>query len=145
MFNKKKKDQKSLTFISQNCTITGELDISGDILLDGHLDGSLKSDRTISVGESGSIKGFSSAKIIMIAGSVEGDLECDELRIEQKGILRGNIVCNSIRIKDGGQFFGQRLAKVWDSPMSSLQSPNQPVSIKDIPSDNNAVTLENSN
>lgn len=142
MFNKKQKTQKGLTFISQNCTITGELDISGDILLDGNLEGSLKSDSTISVGKTGNVTGFSSAKIITIAGTVEGDLECDQLSIEKNGILRGNITCNTICIKDGGQFFGQRLAKVWDSPISSLHSPTQSASIKDIPVDK-SLTLEN--
>lgn len=146
MFSKKKSVQQGLTFISKSCSIMGELDISGDILLDGQLNGSLKSDSTITVGTSGNLIGLSSSKKMTIAGTVAGDLECDELHIEKTGVLRGNIICNSINIDNGGQFFGQRLAQTWTPPAKLNNSTPQDKmkTIKEMgPEQNSAVTLEN--
>lgn len=152
MFNKKKSINHGLTFISKNCSIQGELDILGDILLDGNIDGILKSDSTITVGAHGELTGFVSGNKITIAGSVEGDLECGELHIEKTGVLRGNIICNTINIANGGQFFGQRLSQTWDAT-AKLKAPSQQDnladiekanSIKDINSpEDNCITIEN--
>ncbi|MFT5879723.1 MAG: cytoskeletal protein CcmA (bactofilin family) [Moritella sp.] len=148
MFSKKKSVQQGLTFISKSCSIMGELDISGDILLDGQLNGSLKSDSTITVGTSGNLIGLSSSKRITISGSVAGDLECDELHIEKTGVLRGNIICNSINIDNGGQFFGQRLAQAWTSAakLKNYTPQDKMKTTKEMsPEQKNTVTIENNN
>lgn len=127
MFEKKQKTKQkhALTFISEDCCIKGELEITGDILLNGVIDGQLKSNGTITVGATGKLHGFLSASRVEIAGSVEGNLECNELHIEQSGVLQGDVICTMIDIDKGGQFFGQRHSQIAEAEVLAITDINR--------------------
>lgn len=65
--------------IGKGTVIKGDVESSGDIRVDGHLIGSLKSNGKIVVGQSGVIEGDLTCKQADISGAVKGILKCEEL------------------------------------------------------------------
>ena len=93
--------------IGRSCTIRGDLAAEGAFRIDGTIEGSVESHASVVVGESGVIRGGLRGTDIVIAGTVQGDVTCeDHLEILAKGTVEGDIAAKSVRIETGGIFRG---------------------------------------
>jgi len=106
MANKKHEAGSLETLIGQDSIIRGEIISKGVVRLDGTLEGSIKADYLI-LGRSGSVKGDMAAREIVVDGTVEGDLEAEELvEINPDGAVEGNIRTAKLIITEGAFFSG---------------------------------------
>ena len=93
--------------IGRSCTIRGDLTSEGAFRIDGTIEGSVESQASIVLGESGVIRGGVRGTDVVIAGTVQGDVTCvGHLEILAKGRIEGDIAAKSMRIETGGIFCG---------------------------------------
>jgi cytoskeletal protein CcmA (bactofilin family) len=89
-------------------TFKGELIAEEDVLVEGTVEGLVKSSRSLRVGATGRVKAALHASSIVISGEVTGDCTASE-RVELQATARlfGNIRAPRIVIAEGALFKGQ--------------------------------------
>jgi len=93
--------------IGRSCIIRGDLAGGGAFRVDGTIEGSIESQASVTVGESGTVRGTIRGTDVVIAGTVQGDVICSgHLEILAKGKIEGDIDARSFRIETGGVFCG---------------------------------------
>ena len=96
------------TIIGRNTTITGSINGSGNIRIDGRIDGGVSITGDAVIGESGVVQGDIKAGSLTVAGTVTGNVDCDgNLSIHATGQLVGDVRVRSLNIADGGVFKGR--------------------------------------
>jgi len=94
--------------IGPGIEIIGDVKASVDLKINGHIKGSIvESSHNVEIGESGKVKANISAKMVMVAGVVEGHIAGNEkVLISKTGRVRGNIVAPRVQLEDGALFKG---------------------------------------
>ncbi|MEE8495644.1 MAG: polymer-forming cytoskeletal protein [Xanthomonadales bacterium] len=94
--------------IGLDIEITGDVKASANIKINGHIKGSIvESSHNVEIGESGKVNANISAKIVIVAGLVEGNIAGSEkVLISKTGSVRGNIVAPRVQLEDGALFRG---------------------------------------
>lgn len=96
------------TIIGKDTTITGKISSSGNIRMDGRIDGGISSTGDAVIGQTGSVQGDIKAENLTVAGTVIGNVDCDSnLSIHSTGQLVGDVRVRSLNIADGGVFKGR--------------------------------------
>ncbi|WP_163934145.1 polymer-forming cytoskeletal protein [Paraferrimonas sp. SM1919] len=107
MFSKKKSTQ--LTFIAPGCHINGKMDLHGEALIGGHVEGELNSSANIEIDQQGLFDGKLQCQDVKVSGHFKGSLSCSRLVILNHGTVEGEVCCEHMEIYDGGQFIGRRV------------------------------------
>ena len=98
------------TIIGVNVTLKGNLYNKGSIQVNGTVEGEVKSDENIVVGDSAKIKGPVIAKKVEVSGEVIGTIEATEkLEINSTGKIVGDLKAKTLIIKEGAAFVGKSL------------------------------------
>ncbi|MFA4995525.1 MAG: polymer-forming cytoskeletal protein [Patescibacteria group bacterium] len=98
------------TIIGINVILKGNLRNKGSIQINGTVDGEVKSDENINIGETAKINGPVVAKTIEISGEVKGLVEATErLEVNPTGKVFGDINAKSLIIKQGAKFIGKSI------------------------------------
>ena len=114
MFGKSasKKASKGVTLIAENTQVQGDVRFSGQLFVNGHVDGSIvaevESEATLIVSEVGSVKGEIRAPFVVVNGRVNGDVHAGtrvELAPEAK--VSGNVYYRLIEMQLGAMVEGQ--------------------------------------
>lgn len=101
-------DSEEITIISNGVKIEGKVSSTGNIRVDGTLQGDLNSRGNVTVGEQGDIKGEIVANVVTIGGKVVGTINAKEkLILESKCALKGDIVTKVLVIEAGAKFDGK--------------------------------------
>lgn len=96
------------TIIGLNVTVKGNLHNKGSIQVNGNVEGEVKSDENIIIGDSAVIKGPVIAKKVEVSGEIHGIVEASEkLDINPTGKIFGDISVKSLNIKEGAIFVGK--------------------------------------
>ncbi len=94
--------------IGPDIEIAGDVTARADMKINGHIKGSIvESSHNVEIGESGQINANISAKMVIVAGVVEGNISGKEkVLIARTGRVRGNIVAPRVQLEDGALFRG---------------------------------------
>ena len=96
------------TIIGGETTIKGNVEGSGNIRIDGHVDGDVSITGNMVIGESGNVQGNIKADSLIVGGTITGNVDCDgNLCIQSKRQLVGDIRARSLNIAEGGIFKGR--------------------------------------
>ena len=102
------------TVISKGVKIEGKLSCSGNIRLDGEVQGDISSQGTVIVGENGRVNGQINAGNITIGGKVTGTVRAKEKTVlEAKANLKGDLITKLLSVEAGAIFNGN--SKMGDS------------------------------
>lgn len=93
------------SIISSHLTVEGDLSSDGDIQVDGSIDGDVKT-VTLTIGESGTIKGAITAETVLVAGTVIGQVRAKTVTLSRTARVQGDIWHDSLAIEAGAQFEG---------------------------------------
>jgi cytoskeletal protein CcmA (bactofilin family) len=94
--------------IGKGTVIKGDVESSGDIRVDGHLIGSLKSNGKIVIGQTGVVEGDLTCKQADISGVVKGVLKCEELTsFKSTSRVEVDMVTKQLFIEVGAVFTGK--------------------------------------
>lgn len=122
------------TIIGLHVILKGNLKNKGSIQVNGTIEGEVRSDEFVFVGETAKIKGPVFAKIVEVSGEVNGLIEATEkLEIHPTGRVTGDINAKSLIIQQGATFVGKSLmpSKAKDLESSTEELPDADFSKKD--------------
>ena len=95
--------------LSSGVSITGSVKFGSELVIDGHVEGSINSDSggRLTIGEHAEIKGEIRTKSVTVHGTVEGDIIAEE-RCELRAgcTLRGDIEAPRLVVDEEATFLG---------------------------------------
>ncbi|MBQ9471291.1 MAG: polymer-forming cytoskeletal protein [Bacteroidales bacterium] len=98
---------KNINLIGVGTEITGNIVSSGDIRIDGELNGNMKVAGKAVIGETGKIKGEITCKNADVFGAVNGKIMVHELlSLKSTSKVTGDIIVGKLAIEPGAQFTG---------------------------------------
>ena len=86
--------------ISKSLKITGQLESSEDIQIDGQIDGDVRGVH-VKIGNNAKVKGTVYGDEVEVAGTVEGKIEAKKVVLAATAHMSGDIVHQDIRIESG--------------------------------------------
>jgi cytoskeletal protein CcmA (bactofilin family) len=95
-----------MSIIGADVTISGNLSATGDLHLDGTVEGDI-SCATLTLGATGRVKGHIAADKAQLAGQVEGTVAVRELAIESAARITGDLSYESVSIATGAHVDGR--------------------------------------
>ena len=105
---------EEITIISNGVKIEGKITSSGNIRIDGELQGDILSQSDVTIGELGQVNGQINANVITIGGKVSGIVRAKEkLILDSKSNLKGDIFTKTLVVEAGAKFDGK--SKTGDS------------------------------
>lgn len=93
--------------LSSGVSITGSLTFRNELLIDGHVDGTINSGGRLTIGKNAKIKGEIKTKSVVVDGNVEGDITAEE-RCELRAgcTVNGDIVSPRLVVDEAAAFIG---------------------------------------
>ena len=90
------------TVIAKGITFTGTLHGEGSVQVEGRLDGEIDLKGTITIAETGIVKGPVTADVVRVAGEVQGSITAREnLCLERTGSIHGDVSTCSLVVENG--------------------------------------------
>jgi cytoskeletal protein CcmA (bactofilin family) len=85
----------------------GELSADEDLLIQGRVEGSINHTQRLTVGPQGTVKANIKAQLIVVEGTVEGDLHAEKsIFVKETAKVCGNMMAPSVSILEGASFSG---------------------------------------
>jgi cytoskeletal protein CcmA (bactofilin family) len=121
-----------MSTIGPTITFKGSLTGEEDILIDGNLDGKIViQGRGVTIGKKGQVKADINAKVIIVEGTVEGNLYGEEqLIVHQSGIVRSDIIAPRVALEDGSNVKGNVDMNPQEKPTETAISNKPRVGMK---------------
>ena len=111
MFNKpetKEKFKEVETIIGPSIKVKGNFNGQGNIVVEGTLEGSLKTNGDVFIGDKAIIIASVEAKEVHISGKMDGNIKVKKhLEIADTAKINGDIECSSLSIDTGAIFNGK--------------------------------------
>ena len=96
------------TLIAPAAQLEGALTGTGDVRIEGRLQGTVTVDGHVIVNQGGSIDATIKARVVVVAGEVHGDVNATEkIELQPTARLTGNMTAPKILIQEGAKFEGQ--------------------------------------
>lgn len=92
----------SASLVSRDAVWEGKLTCSGDVRIEGAIEGEIETSGTLFVAAEARVHGQVRARSVMLAGSVEGQIRCEQrLEILPGGSARGEIDTGTLVVHEG--------------------------------------------
>lgn len=96
------------TVVGPSVKIQGDFNSEGNIRIEGHVNGKVKTTQNVYVGGSAQITADIIAGNCTIAGLVQGNIKVSgSLILESSANITGDVSCSILRVEDGAQFTGK--------------------------------------
>jgi cytoskeletal protein CcmA (bactofilin family) len=116
----------------------GELTADEDLLIQGHVAGTIKHTSSLTIGEGGSVKADVAAEYIVVEGRVKGDLKGSKcVKVRQSAKIDGNIISPSVSLVEGATFNG-KIDMDADPTASKVEKPEEQQSEKAVAAETKA-------
>jgi cytoskeletal protein CcmA (bactofilin family) len=110
------------SIISADLRINGDLVCSGDVQVDGWVEGDIQS-RNVVIGEGATVNGAVRAESVRICGTVTGQIKADTVVLEKTAKVTGDVLHKSLAMEQGA--FLEGMCKRLDAPaQAALPAPN---------------------
>ena len=106
--------------LSSDLLITGNLKTSGDIQIEGQVEGDIRA-HLLTVGEGATVKGEVVADDVVVNGRVIGRVRGLKVRLTSTARVEGDIIHKTIAIESGAHFEGS--VQRQDDPLSNNSNP----------------------
>lgn len=119
----------NVSVISKALKITGQLESTEDIRIDGEVNGDVRA-VSVTVGSNARVKGNVYGDSVELAGTVEGKIEAKKVVLNSTARMTGDVVHQDIKIESGAYIDGHLKPEFGKEPKSAPK----PVSIaRDVP------------
>src|SRR5512136_2354271 len=106
----------AINLLSQGTEITGDIKSSGDIRIDGTLNGNLVTKGKVVIGSTGRVKGEVECKNSEVSGVIDGKISVTQLlNLKASSKINGTIVSGKLSIEPGAMFTGNCSMKDGDN------------------------------
>jgi cytoskeletal protein CcmA (bactofilin family) len=97
----------AVNLINQGTEITGDIKSTGDVRIDGTLNGNMVTKGKVVIGPTGRVKGEVECKNSEVSGIVDGKITVTQLlNLKASSKINGTIVTNKLSIEPGALFTG---------------------------------------
>lgn len=103
------------TVVGSGTMFNGDLDVKGDLIVLGCIEGNIKCEGTVHIGEPGVVSGEVLAMNVEVAGKLEGNIESGSLIVLTNGLVTGKVAADSFIIRTGGSFEGDSRRRTPDN------------------------------
>lgn len=117
------KTKPAASVLSSDLTITGNLRTTGDIQVEGTVEGDIRA-HLLTVGETATIRGEIVADDIVVNGRVIGRVRGLKVRLTSTARVEGDIIHKTIAIESGAHFEGS--VQRQDDPLATGRATNAP-------------------
>lgn len=117
------------SIISADLRINGDLVCSGDVQVDGWVEGDIQS-RNIVIGEGATVQGGLQAETVRVCGVVNGQIKADSVVLEKTAKVTGDVLHKTLAMEQGASLEG--MCKRLDSAVPAPALLNKPVETKPI-------------
>ena len=117
---------KMNTIIGKDTVISGMIEVTGTLRVDGVAKGDVKVSDTITVGPTGSVEANVQTKNAVVSGAVTGNIHASErVELQAKANITGDLITKSLVIEQGAVFHGNcNMKQVPNSPAAmTSQAP----------------------
>lgn len=94
------------SLLSQDLAITGDIKTSGELQIDGRLDGNLTAG-TITIGEKGVVNGKIVGSVVQVRGKVTGKIDASRIELLETANVQADLVQDQLVIANGAFFDGK--------------------------------------
>lgn len=109
----KKKDTTINTIIGEDTTVTGNIQLQGNLIVYGQINGDISTKGAITISTTAKIRGNLNGEDLNIGGDVEGNVNgFGKVILGEKARLKGDIQAAQIVIEDGAKFDGHCLMQL---------------------------------
>ena len=98
-------ETKQMSVIGADITITGNIEASVDLHIEGRVKGDVRC-ATLILGENSSVAGSIYADLVRVSGTVDGSVETRDLAVEATARVTGDVLYSRLRIANGGVIEG---------------------------------------
>lgn len=96
------------TVIATGTRVHGTIQGRNRVRVAGFLEGEIRSEDLVCIEEHGEVEGSVTAREMIIAGQVRGNLDSSErIDVRASGRVTGNIRCNTLAVAEGGFLHGE--------------------------------------
>lgn len=100
------------SLLDSQLALTGDLDTSGSLRIDGKLEGSIRRADTVVLGVGASMNGDVHAREVVIGGTITGNVHATErVELQATAIVTGDILTQTILVQEGGVVNGRVLMR----------------------------------
>ncbi len=110
------------SIISADLKIVGDLHSSGDLQIDGAVEGDVSS-RSLTIGESAVVRGTLVADTVRVYGSVSGEIRANSVTLSKTAKVEGDISHQSLVMEAGADLIG-RLSRL-ETKIAAAAQPAQ--------------------
>jgi cytoskeletal protein CcmA (bactofilin family) len=97
----------SKTLIGSGSRLVGDLISDEDVMLEGQIEGKVRSERTVTVGAGGELEGDVQAKSVIVGGKVRGQIVASErAELAATAVVHGSVQAPKIIIAEGAHLQG---------------------------------------
>ena len=114
--------QNSVSVISKALKITGQLESTEDIQIDGEVEGDVRG-VSVSVGSHAKVKGTVYGERVELAGTVEGKIEAKRVVLTRTAHMAGDVIHQDITIESGAFIDGHCRPQTAKPESKSTASP----------------------
>ena len=98
----------SKNVLGSDVEIKGNIKFTGELALEGKLDGEVQTDGTLTLGDSAVVNGNINAQSVIVRGKVNGNINAKEkIEIKNKAELFGDIRAAKLSVEEGVTFVGK--------------------------------------
>ena len=113
----------------------GDLSAEEDLLIQGRVEGSITHTQRLTVGPQGTVKANIRAQLIIVEGTVDGDLQADKsVVVKETAKVIGNIFAPTVSILEGASFSGRVDMDGKKAGQGAAKDPAQARPIRSAPS-----------
>jgi cytoskeletal protein CcmA (bactofilin family) len=94
------------SLIGADVIITGNVESSVDLMIEGKVTGDVRCHSTLLLGENSAIVGNIVAERVRVSGAVEGSIDSKDLAIEASGKVAGDVSYARLKVANGGTVEG---------------------------------------
>jgi cytoskeletal protein CcmA (bactofilin family) len=101
---------KGYSLLDAQLSVTGDLETSGSLRIEGKLDGSVLSADSVVVGVGSTISGDIHAREVVVGGTITGNVHASErVELQATAVVTGDVHTGSILVQEGGVVNGRVL------------------------------------
>jgi cytoskeletal protein CcmA (bactofilin family) len=120
--------------LSSDIEIKGSIKFQKELLIDGKVEGKIKSNGVLTIGENADIRGEIKVKSITVYGKVQGNITVGErCELKSTGTLQGDLKAARLVVEEGATFIGKSeltndtLAGEFDGARPKIVQHEQPI------------------
>ncbi|MEM8960848.1 MAG: polymer-forming cytoskeletal protein [Acidobacteriota bacterium] len=115
------------THVAVGTKVVGEITGDAELVINGVVEGEIRLDGTLRIGESGRVVGTVRAKAVTVGGRVEGNVSGTErVEVLASGGLEGDVISPRVVISEGAYFKGKVEMREVETKTAKPAAKNQP-------------------